>query len=162
MIIFNNKWDFILKYEFEKEYYKEIRKKLIIEYKNYSIYPKMDLIFDALKRVDYEKVKVVILGQDPYHGPNQAHGHSFSVLPGVKIPPSLKNIFIELNSDLDCYIPNNGYLMKWVDQGVLLLNTSLTVREGEANSHKDIGWHIFTNKIIEILGKRENGIVFIL
>ena len=143
MIIFNNKWDILLEDESK-------------------IYPNKELIYDALTRVDYNDVKVVILGQDPYHGPNQAHGHSFSVLPGEKIPPSLKNIYLELHNDLGCYIPNNGYLMKWVNQGVLLLNTSLTVRAGQANSHKDIGWHILTDKIIELLGDRETPIVFIL
>ena len=134
MVDFGNSWNDILKDEFQKEYYLELRKKLIEEYKNYKIYPSMDLIFDALKRIDYNDVKVVILGQDPYHGPNQAHGHSFSVLPGVRKPPSVQNIFVELNSDLGCEIPNNGYLMKWVDQGVLLLNTSLTVRAGDRKS----------------------------
>ena len=162
MVDFGNSWNDILKDEFQKEYYLELRKKLIEEYKNYKIYPSMDLIFDALKRIDYNDVKVVILGQDPYHGPNQAHGHSFSVLPGVRKPPSVQNIFVELNSDLGCEIPNNGYLMKWVDQGVLLLNTSLTVRAGEANSHRNLGWQIFTDKVIEILGKRNDPMVFIL
>ena len=162
MVDFGNSWNDILKDEFQKEYYLELRKKLIEEYKNYKIYPSMDLIFDALKRIDYNDVKVVILGQDPYHGPNQAHGHSFSVLPGVRKPPSVQNIFVELNSDLGCEIPNNGYLMKWVDQGVLLLNTSLTVRAGEANSHRNLGWQIFTDRVIEILGKRNDPMVFIL
>ncbi len=162
MVDFGNSWNDLLKDEFQKEYYLELRKNLIDEYKNHTIYPKMDLIFDALKRIDYNEVKVVILGQDPYHGPNQAHGHSFSVLPGVRKPPSVQNIFVELNSDLGCEIPNNGYLMKWVDQGVLLLNTSLTVRAGEANSHRNLGWQIFTDKVIEILGRRDDPMVFIL
>ena len=110
----------------------------------------------------YNEVKVVILGQDPYHGPNQAHGLSFSVQPEVKIPPSLKNIYKELHEDLDCSIPNHGYLVEWAKQGVLLLNTVLTVREGEANSHRGKGWEIFTDRIIHLLNEREEPIVFIL
>lgn len=162
MFKLGNSWDILLKDEFNKEYYIKLRKTLIDEYRNYTIYPNMNLIYDALKKNEYDDVKVVILGQDPYHGYNQAHGHSFSVLPTVKKPPSVQNIFKELESDIGCYIPNNGYLMKWVSQGVLLLNTSLTVRAGQANSHKDIGWHILTDKIIEILGDRDKPIVFIL
>lgn len=158
----NNSWDDILKEEFEKDYYLNIRNFLIQEYKERTIYPNMYDIFNALKYTPYEDVKVVILGQDPYHGPNQAHGLSFSVKPGVPIPPSLVNIYKELNSDLGCYIPNNGYLKKWADQGVLLLNTSLTVRAGQANSHKGKGWEILTDRIIELLNKREKPIVFIL
>ncbi len=162
MVNLGNSWDTLLKDEFQKDYYLKLREILKEEYQNYTIYPKMDNIYDALKRVDYDEVKTVILGQDPYHGPNQAHGHSFSVLPGVGKPPSVQNIFKELNDDLGCYIPNNGYLIKWVDQGVLLLNTSLTVRAGNANSHKDFGWQILTDRIIELLGNREKPIVFIL
>ncbi|WP_243662168.1 uracil-DNA glycosylase [Miniphocaeibacter halophilus] len=162
MVNLGNSWDLLLKDEFKKEYYLNLREILKKEYMNFKIYPSMDLIFDALKKVDYKDVKVVILGQDPYHGPNQAHGHSFSVLPGVRKPPSVQNIFVELKDDLGCYIPNNGYLMKWVNQGVLLLNTSLTVRAGAANSHKDLGWQILTDKIIKILGEREKPLVFIL
>nr|WP_207204733.1 uracil-DNA glycosylase [Miniphocaeibacter massiliensis] len=162
MVKLENNWDNLLKDEFQKDYYLKLRETLKDEYKNYTIYPKMDNIYDALKKVDYEDVEVVILGQDPYHGPNQAHGHSFSVLPGVRKPPSVQNIFQELKNDIGCYIPNNGYLMKWVEQGVLLLNTSLTVRAGNANSHKDLGWQILTDKIIEILGNREKPMVFIL
>lgn len=158
----NNSWDDILKEEFEKDYYLNIRNFLIQEYKERTIYPNMYDIFNALKYTPYEDVKVVILGQDPYHGPNQAHGLSFSVKPGVPIPPSLVNIYKELNADLGCYIPNNGYLKKWADQGVLLLNTSLTVRAGQANSHKGKGWEILTDRIIELLNKREKPIVFIL
>ena len=119
-------------------------------------------IFNALHYTDYDKVKVVILGQDPYHGPKQAHGLSFSVLPGVPAPPSLKNIFKELNSDLGCYIPNNGYLKSWADQGVLLLNTVLTVRAGTPNSHKNKGWETFTDKVISVLNEREDPVIFIL
>lgn len=161
-IFFNNSWDNLLVEEFEKEYFINIAKFLKKEEQHYNIFPPKKNIFDCLKRVPYEKVKVVILGQDPYHGKGQAHGHSFSVLPKVMIPPSLKNIYKELHDDLGCYIPNNGYLLKWANQGVLLLNATLTVRENMANSHKDIGWSIFTDRIIELLGKREKPCVFIL
>ncbi len=159
---FNNDWDNLLKDEFNKDYYLSLRKFLLNEYKTQVIHPSMYDIFNALKFTAYKDVKVVILGQDPYHGPNQAHGFSFSVKYGVKTPPSLRNIFKELSSDLGCYIPNNGFLEEWANQGVLLLNTVLTVREGQANSHKGKGWEIFTDKIIELLNKREEPIVFIL
>ncbi|MDZ7548591.1 uracil-DNA glycosylase, partial [Clostridium perfringens] len=119
-------------------------------------------IFNALKFTSFKDVKVVILGQDPYHGPNQAHGLSFSVNKGIKTPPSLLNIYKELSDDLGCYIPNNGYLKSWADQGVLLLNTVLTVRAHEANSHKNMGWEMFTDKIISLLNERQDPIVFIL
>lgn len=158
----NNSWDTILKDEFKKDYYLKLRKFLIEEYNSHTIYPNMNDIFNALKYTPYENVKVVILGQDPYHGPNQSHGLSFSVKIGVPTPPSLLNIYKELKSDLNCYIPNNGYLKKWADQGVLLLNTSLTVRKGQANSHKGKGWEVFTDKIIELLNERKDPIVFIL
>ena len=157
-----NDWYDLLKDEFEKDYYKKLRTFLIEEYRHHTIYPNMYDIFNALNFTPYKDVKVVILGQDPYHGPQQAHGLSFSVQPDVKIPPSLVNIYKELHADLGCYIPNNGYLKKWADQGVLLLNTSLTVRAGEANSHRNIGWRTFTDKIIELLNQRQNPIVFIL
>lgn len=159
---FENDWEELLKEEFEKEYYKKLRMFLIQEYKTRVIYPDMYNIFNALHYTSYKDVKVVILGQDPYHGPNQAHGLSFSVKPGVPAPPSLVNIYKELKEDLGCYIPNNGYLKKWADQGVLLLNTALTVRGGEANSHKGIGWEIFTDNIINLLNIRKDPIVFIL
>lgn len=159
---FINDWDDLLKDEFEKEYYLNLRKFLINEYKTQKIHPSMYDIFNALKFTPYKDVKVVILGQDPYHGPNQAHGFSFSVKPGVQTPPSLRNMFKELNSDLGCFIPNNGFLEAWAKQGILLLNTVLTVREGQANSHKGKGWEIFTDRIIELLNKREEPIVFIL
>ena len=157
-----NSWDDILKDEWNKDYYLELRKLLKKEYKNYNIYPSMYDIFNALKFVSYEDCKVVILGQDPYHGENQAHGFSFSVKKGVKIPPSLLNIYKELHDDLGCYIPDNGNLEKWARQGVLLLNTTLTVRAHQANSHEKIGWHILTDRIIELLNEREKPIVFIL
>ena len=139
MIEFNNKWDDILSGEFSKDYYINLRKFLIDEYKNKKIYPNMYDIFNSLKLTSYEDVKIVILGQDPYHGENQAHGLAFSVNKGIKIPPSLLNMYKELQSDLGCFIPNNGYLVPWAEQGVLLLNTVLTVREGEPNSHKNKG-----------------------
>jgi uracil-DNA glycosylase len=161
-VILKNDWNSLLQEEFSKDYYLKLRKFLIEEYKTKTIYPNMNDIFNALHYTAYKDVKVVILGQDPYHGPNQAHGLSFSVKPGVQTPPSLKNIYKELNKDLGCYIPNNGYLKKWADQGVLLLNTVLTVRAGEANSHKGKGWEIFTDKIISLLNEREDPIVFIL
>lgn len=157
-----NDWKDVLKEEFNKEYYIKLRKFLIEEYRKKTIYPNMYDIFNALHFTAYKDVKVVILGQDPYHGPNQAHGLSFSVKPGIPAPPSLVNIYKELNDDLGCYIPNNGYLKKWANQGVLLLNTALTVRAGEANSHKNIGWEIFTDRIIELLNEREEPVIFIL
>lgn len=157
-----NDWDHILKDEWTKDYYINLRKKLIDEYKNYTVYPNMYDIFNALKKVSYDDVKVVILGQDPYHGQGQAHGFSFSVKKGIKTPPSLQNIYKELHSDLGLYIPNNGNLMKWANQGVLLLNSTLTVRAHQANSHKDLGWSILTDNIIKILNKRSKPIVFIL
>lgn len=162
MIEFNNKWDDILSGEFSKDYYINLRKFLIDEYKNKKIYPNMYDIFNSLKLTSYEDVKIVILGQDPYHGENQAHGLAFSVNKGIKIPPSLLNMYKELQNDLGCFIPNNGYLVPWAEQGVLLLNTVLTVREGEPNSHKNKGWEIFTDKVISKLNEREDPIIFIL
>ena len=160
--ILKNDWKELLEDEFSKDYYQTLRQFLIEEYKTKKIYPDKYDIFNALHFTSYKDIKVVILGQDPYHGPGQAHGLSFSVNPGIKIPPSLLNIYKELNSDLGCYIPNNGYLKKWADQGVLLLNTSLTVRAGEANSHKSIGWEIFTDKIISLVNEKEDPVVFLL
>ncbi|MDU1315345.1 uracil-DNA glycosylase [Clostridium septicum] len=160
--ILDNDWQELLESEFQKEYYQDLRKFLIYEYKTKTIYPNMYDIFNALKFTSYKDVKVVIIGQDPYHGPNQAHGLSFSVNKGIKTPPSLLNIYKELNSDLGCYIPNNGYLKKWADQGILLINTVLTVRAHEANSHKNMGWEIFTDKIISLLNGKDDPIVFIL
>lgn len=162
MQILKNGWSKLLDDEFQKDYYLELRRFLRNEYRTKTTYPDMYDIFNALHYTDYRDVKVVILGQDPYHGPNQAHGLSFSVKPGVPAPPSLKNIYKELHSDLGCYIPNNGYLKKWADQGIMLLNTVLTVRAGEANSHKNLGWELFTDKIIRLLNNREDPIVFIL
>lgn len=160
--IFNNDWQELLEDEMQKDYYQKLRQYLIEEYKNRTIYPNMYDIFNALHLTAYKDVKVVILGQDPYHGPNQAHGLSFSVKTGVKIPPSLMNIYKELKDDLGCYIPNHGNLTKWTKQGVLLLNASLTVRAGEPNSHSNIGWEIFTDHIIKLLNERKDPVVFIL
>ena len=160
--ILKNDWKDYLSSEFDKDYYKNLRNFLKTEYNSNVIYPNMYDIFNALHFTSYADTKVVILGQDPYHGPKQAHGLSFSVNPGVKTPPSLVNIYKELHSDLNCYIPNNGYLKKWADQGVLLLNTVLTVRAGEANSHKNKGWESFTTQVIKTLNEKETPIVFIL
>lgn len=160
--ILHNSWNDILGNEFDKEYYNNLHDFLVTEYKTKTIFPNMYDIFNALHYTEYQDVKVVILGQDPYHGPNQAHGLSFSVKPGIPAPPSLKNIFKELNSDLGCYIPNNGYLKSWADQGVLLLNAVLTVQAGNANSHKGKGWEIFTDRVISALNDREDPVIFIL
>ena len=157
-----NDWDIILADQWDRVYYQNLRKKLITEYRNYTVYPDMYDIFNSLKSVAYEDVKVVILGQDPYHGPGQAHGYAFSVQKGIKTPPSLQNIYKEMHDDIGTYIPNNGYLIKWTNQGVLLLNTSLTVRAHQANSHQKIGWEILTDNIIKKLNEREKPVVFIL
>lgn len=160
--ILKNNWKNILNDEFSKEYYINLRQFLVTEYKTKIIYPNMYDIFNALHYTDYPDVKVVILGQDPYHGINQAHGLSFSVKPGIEPPPSLKNIFKELHNDLGFDIPKSGCLRKWADQGVLLLNTVLTVKAGAANSHKGKGWETFTDRIITSLNDSEKPIVFIL
>ncbi|NLK96449.1 MAG: uracil-DNA glycosylase [Clostridiales bacterium] len=157
-----NDWKSILFNEFEKDYYKKLRQILVNEYNTRTIHPSMQDIFNALNYTSFKDTKVVILGQDPYHGKGQANGLSFSVNPGIPSPPSLKNIYKELQSDLGCYIPNNGCLKKWADQGVLLLNTVLTVRDGEPNSHKKIDWQQFTDFIISALNKKDDPIVFIL
>lgn len=162
MVKLNNDWDELLKDEFKKEYYLNLREFLKKEYSTRIIYPNMYNIFEALKHTSFKDTKVLILGQDPYHGENQAHGLAFSVQKGVKIPPSLLNIYKELEDDLGCYVPNNGYLIPWSDQGVLLLNTSLTVRAHQANSHQNIGWEIFTDNIIKLLNTREEPVIFVL
>lgn len=160
--VFENDWQALLDPEFAKPYYKELRAFLAKEYKTQTVYPNMYDIFGCLHGTAYKDVKVVILGQDPYHGPGQAHGYSFSVRPGVEAPPSLVNIFKELQSDLGCYIPNNGYLKKWADQGVLMLNSVLTVRAGQAGSHRGKGWETFTDHIISLLNDREDPVIFML
>lgn len=162
MVKLENKWDDVLKDEFEKDYYKKIREFLKYEYSHYRVYPDMNDIFNSLKYADYNNIKVVIIGQDPYHEEGQAHGLSFSVKPGIEIPPSLVNIYKELHDDLGCYIPNNGYLVKWAKQGVLLLNNVLTVRAHLANSHKNCGWETFTDEIIRQLNEREKPVVFLM
>ncbi|MDP5274765.1 uracil-DNA glycosylase [Chengkuizengella axinellae] len=159
----NNDWTNVLKEEFEKDYYQQLMQFLREEYESSQvIYPKKEHILNALQYTSYGNTKVVILGQDPYHGPNQAHGLSFSVQHGIQAPPSLKNIFKELSSDIDCLIPEHGCLEKWAEQGVLLLNTVLTVREGQAHSHKGKGWETFTDQVITSLNERQEPVVFIL
>ncbi|MBR7000422.1 MAG: uracil-DNA glycosylase [Lachnospiraceae bacterium] len=148
--------------EFSKDYYKQLAKFVNWEYQQHTVYPPKDEIFSAFRLTPLSKVKVVILGQDPYHEPNQAHGLCFSVRPGTEIPPSLVNIYKELQDDLGCYIPNNGYLVKWAEQGVLLLNTLLTVRAHVAFSHKGAGWERFTDAVIEALNRENRPIVFLL
>ena len=160
--ILNDSWWQQLKDEFNKPYYQELREMLKREYAEHTVYPEPNDIYNALHYTSYESVKVVILGQDPYHGPGQAHGLSFSVQPGVNPPPSLKNIFIELQNDIGADIPNHGSLVSWAKQGVLLLNTVLTVRRGQANSHKGKGWEQLTDSIIDVLNKRDKPVVFIL
>ena len=162
MAILKNDWAPLLEEEFEKTYYRQLRGKLKTEYQTKVIYPDKHDIFNALHYTSYRDTKVVIIGQDPYHGPGQAHGLSFSVKPGVKIPPSLRNIYKELQDDVGCSIPNHGYLVDWAKQGVLMLNAVLTVQAGNANSHKGLGWELFTNKVIEILNQRETPVIFIL
>lgn len=162
MVNTGNDWNEVLKDEFDKPYYQELRKFLISEYRSRKIYPSMYDIFNALKHTAYADTKVVILGQDPYHGPGQAHGMCFSVQKGVKKPPSLINIFKELDSDLGIKPPSHGNLESWADQGVLLLNTVLTVRSGEPNSHKGRGWETFTDHVISMLDKRQKPMIFML
>ncbi len=159
---FKNDWQELLSGEFQKEYYTSLHRFLAHEYHTYTVYPSMYDIFNCLHYTAYGDVKVVIIGQDPYHGPGQAHGLSFSVQPGISVPPSLQNIYQELHDDVGCYIPQSGYLKKWTDQGVLLLNAVLTVRAGMANSHRGRGWEIFTDHIISLLNQRQDPVVFLL
>ncbi|WP_046174629.1 uracil-DNA glycosylase [Domibacillus indicus] len=160
--ILTNDWAPLLEEEFEKPYYQKLRAFLKEEYETKTIHPDMNDIFNALHFTPYKNVKVVILGQDPYHGPNQAHGLSFSVQPGIMPPPSLKNMYKELKEDLGCPIPNHGYLKKWADEGVLLLNTVLTVRDGKAHSHRGKGWETFTDRVIQLISDRDKPVVFVL
>ena len=162
MRFFNNSWDKVLEGEFEKPYFKELMEKVDDEYDKHKIYPPRDKVFSCLKLCDYDDVKVVLLGQDPYHGEGQAHGLCFSVMPGVVPPPSLKNIFKEMQDDVHTTIPNHGCLVSWAKQGVLLLNTVLTVREGEPNSHKNMGWETFTDRVISELNNKQTPVVFLL
>ena len=143
----------VIKEEFEKPYYKQLRTFLDEEYRNKTIYPIPKYIYTALRLTPYKDTRVVILGQDPYHEPGQAHGLAFSVSKGVQVPPSLQNIYKELHDDLGCTIPNHGFLVDWAKQGVLLLNAVLTVQAHRANSHKGKGWEIFTDKVIELLNQ---------
>ncbi|MBQ8171914.1 MAG: uracil-DNA glycosylase [Oscillospiraceae bacterium] len=162
MVHIGNEWDSLLAEEFKKDYYLHLREFLKAEYGSRRIYPPMNDIFNALRYTSYSDVKAVILGQDPYHGAGQAHGLCFSVKKGVQPPPSLQNIFKEIKADLGIDSPAHGELTSWAQNGVLLLNTSLTVREGQANSHRGQGWETLTDRIIELLNQREQPIVFIL
>ncbi len=155
-------WRAVMKEELDKPYYKELSKFVLSEYRRTTVYPKKDDIYNAFE-TPLSEVKVLLLGQDPYHNENQAHGMSFSVLPSQpEIPPSLQNIYQELHDDLGCYIPNNGYLKKWAEQGVMLLNTVLTVRAHHANSHRGKGWEKFTDHVIEVLNEQDRPIVYFL
>lgn len=163
MAMISNDWLPEIKGEFGKPYYKELYNFIKQEYSSTTVYPPADDIFNAFHYTPLSEVKVLLLGQDPYHNVNQAHGLSFSVLPSQKdIPPSLQNIYKELEKDCGCYIPNNGYLEKWARQGVLLLNTVLTVRAHQANSHQNRGWEEFTDSVIKILNRQDRPIVYLL
>lgn len=162
MVQLGNDWDELLAGEFKKEYYLRLRQRLKEEYQHYQVYPPMEDIFNALRYTPYHDVKAVILGQDPYHGPGQAQGLSFSVRKGVPVPPSLQNIFKELHEDIGFIPPGHGCLVDWARDGVLLLNATLTVRARQANSHRDLGWGTFTDRVIELLGQREEPMVFLL
>ncbi|MBQ1533812.1 MAG: uracil-DNA glycosylase [Erysipelotrichaceae bacterium] len=162
MRIIGNDWDEILGEEFDKPYYQELRSFLDGEYRSRTIYPLPQYIYTALRLTPYKDVKVVILGQDPYHEPGQAHGLAFSVNKGIEIPPSLVNIYKELQDDLACSIPNHGCLVEWAKQGVLLLNAVLTVQAHRANSHKGKGWEQLTDTIIQKVNEKEEPVVFIL
>ena len=162
MRIFRNDWEQYLTEEMQKPYYRELRQFLINQYRTVQVFPDMYDIFNALHYTSYADTKVLILGQDPYHEPGQAHGLSFSVLPNVPPPPSLLNIFKELETDMGCHRPNNGCLEPWARQGVLLLNTVLTVQAHRANSHRDKGWETFTDRIISLLNEREKPVAFVL
>ena len=163
MAMLTGEWLDAMQGEFHEPYYKELYQFVKEEYNNVVVFPQADDIFNAMHFTPLDKVKVLLLGQDPYHNVNQAHGLSFSVLPSqTKLPPSLQNIYKELREDLGCYIPNNGYLKKWADQGVLLLNTVLTVRAHQANSHQGKGWEKFTDAIIQAVNAQDRPIVYML
>ena len=162
MVNIGNSWDEVLKGEFEKDYYLKLREFLKAEYGSRVIYPDMYDIFNALKYTSFADTRAVIIGQDPYHGPGQAHGLCFSVKKGVPLPPSLVNIYKEITDDLGVTMPQHGELTGWAKQGVLLLNTVLTVRAGQPNSHKDKGWEIFTDRVISELNRKETPVVFLL
>lgn len=158
----DNSWKKILFDEFQKPYFSELKEFLVQEKQKYTIYPKGSHIFAAFDNTPFDKVKVVILGQDPYHGASQAHGLAFSVNEGIPHPPSLQNIFKELRDDIGCDIPVSGNLNSWAKEGVFLLNTVLSVRASEANSHKNRGWEIFTDSVIRLLSSKKQNLVFIL
>ena len=163
MSMIQNDWLDAIQPEFSKPYYKELFEFVKQEYSNTVVYPPADDIFNAFHFTPLSKVKVLILGQDPYHNVHQAHGLCFSVLPDQpEIPPSLQNIYKEINDDIGCEIPNNGYLKKWADQGVLMLNTVLTVRAHQANSHKGMGWEKFTDAVIQAINEQDRPIVYLL
>jgi uracil-DNA glycosylase len=162
MVNIGNDWDALLEDEFKKEYYLKLREFLKAEYSTKTVYPPMFDIFNALKYTAFKQTKVVILGQDPYHGPGQAHGLCFSVQDGIQKPPSLENIFKELKADIGCDAPKSGNLTKWAKEGVLLMNTSLSVREHQANSHSKCGWALFTDSVIKLISEQKEHVVFIL
>lgn len=162
MVNLQNDWDSLLCDEFQKDYYQKLRMFLKESYQTSVVYPSMHDIFNALKLTSYEDVKVVIVGQDPYINPGEAHGLAFSVQPGAKVPPSLVNIFKELETDMLCYMPDNGHLIHWAKQGVLLLNTVLTVRKGASKSHSGKGWEQFTDRVLELINKKDSPVVFML
>ena len=162
MVNIGNDWDELLKEEFSKDYYLQLRKFLVEEYNHNTVYPNMHDILNALRYTSYQTTHVLLLGQDPYHGPNQAHGLCFSVKKGVTPPPSLRNIYQELANELGCSIPEHGELTKWTSQGVLMLNTCLTVRRGQPYSHAGKGWEILTDKIISLIYDKEDPVVFLL
>lgn len=160
-MIHNDWWPWLQK-EWQEPYFKKLSQFVHEEYERHEIYPPKQNVFAAFENCPYENIKAVILGQDPYHEPHQAHGMCFSVNPGVDIPPSLRNIYQELNRELGCRIPNNGYLMPWAKQGVFLLNTVMTVERGKANSHAGHGWETFTDRVIEHINEKEDPVVFLL
>jgi uracil-DNA glycosylase len=162
MVHIGNDWDNLLAEEFKKDYYLKLREFLKKEYSSNIVYPDMNDIFNSFKRTSYSAIKAVIIGQDPYHGIGQAQGLCFSVPDNIEMPPSLVNIFKELSDDLNIPIPKSGCLYKWADQGVMLLNTVLTVRKDFANSHKGYGWETFTDNVISLINKKEDPVVFIL
>lgn len=162
MFLITKNWYEKLKEEFDSDKYKNLESWLNNEYKTKTIYPSPEKVFKALNLVKFDDVKVVIIGQDPYHNPNQAHGLSFSVEKDIAIPPSLQNIYKELQSDIGCYIPNNGNLTKWAKQGILLLNSVLTVEKNKPNSHKNKGWEQITSKVVELLNRRDEPVIFLL
>ncbi len=162
MVNIGNAWDELLAEEFKKDYYLKLREFLKYEYSHYTVYPDMHDIFNSMRYADYDNLKAVIIGQDPYHEPNQAHGLAFSVKKGNPIPPSLKNIYKEIHDDLGITEPNHGELTSWAKQGVLLLNNALTVRRGQANSHRGKGWELLTDAVISKVNQKDSPVVYLL